>query len=184
MNRATANQLRTNIGYVIQEGGLFPHLTAWQNATLMARHLGWNSENVNGRLAELAELTQLTSAQLQRYPTELSGGQRQRVSIIRALMLDPVILLLDEPLGALDPMIRSSLQKDLREIFRRLDKTVILVTHDLPEAAMLADQIILMSDGQIVQSGSYDELEESPSEPFVTEFIRAQSPINLANQDS
>ncbi len=114
---------------------------------------------------------------LGRFPAQLSGGQRQRVGVMRALMLDPAVLLMDEPLGALDPMIRSRLQSDLREVFRRLRKTVLLVTHDMAEAAFLGESIVLMRDGRIVQQGTPQDLLERPSDPFVTEFIRAQRPL-------
>ena len=122
--------LRRRIGYVIQEGGLFPHLTARANVSLMARHLGHPANEMEARLAELCLLTRFPETALARYPVELSGGQRQRVSLMRALMLSPELLLLDEPLGALDPLVRASLQKDLKEIFSRLQQTALLVTHD------------------------------------------------------
>jgi osmoprotectant transport system ATP-binding protein len=166
--------LRPKMGYVIQEGGLFPHLTAAANVTLMARHLGWPPDRLQDRLQVLTTLTQFPPAALDRYPVQLSGGQRQRVSLMRALMLDPDVLLLDEPLGALDPMIRAHLQTDLKHIFQQLQKTVILVTHDLGEAAYLGDHIVLMRAGEIVQQGSLTELLQTPAEPFVTDFINAQ----------
>jgi osmoprotectant transport system ATP-binding protein len=174
LSPATVRAARLRIGYVIQEGGLFPHFTARENATLMARHLGWVPARVEDRTRELADLVHLSKEALDRYPVELSGGQRQRVSLMRALMLDPSILLLDEPLGALDPMIRSDLQTDLRVIFRALGKTVVLVTHDLAEAQYLGDRIVLMRDGTIVQQGSLAEIVSKPAEPFVTQFIQAQ----------
>jgi osmoprotectant transport system ATP-binding protein len=167
-------KLRQRMGYVIQDGGLFPHLTARENVTLMARYLGWNGEKLERRLQELTVLTQFPPAGLDLYPVQLSGGQRQRVSLMRALMLDPDVLLMDEPLGALDPMIRANLQADLRRIFRGLGKTVVLVTHDLREAAFFADQIVLMDHGAIIQEGRIEELTRSPATPFVTQFIRAQ----------
>ena len=131
---ASAPQLRRRLGYVIQDGGLFPHLTARDNVIIMARYLGWLAERIHSRLVELAELTRFPAQALERFPAQLSGGQRQRVSLMRALMLDPEMILLDEPLGALDPMVRADLQTDLREIFRSLAKTVVMVTHDLAEA--------------------------------------------------
>jgi len=170
----TAMSLRRRMGYVIQEGGLFPHLTAEGNAALMARYLGWEQKRVSGRLKELAALTHFPVELLSRYPAQLSGGQRQRISLMRALMMDPAFLLLDEPLGALDPMIRAELQRDLREIFRRLQKTVVLVTHDLGEAAYLGEQIFLLRDGTIIQHGSPEELLESPADDFAAEFVNAQ----------
>ncbi len=166
--------LRRRIGYVIQEGGLFPHLTARSNVTLLARHVGWQGPKITSRVAELAELVHLDSDRLDQYPVQLSGGQRQRVSLMRALMLDPDVLLLDEPLGALDPMIRSYLQSDLRNIFQSLHKTVVLVTHDLNEAAFLGDHIVLLRSGEVVQQGSIDDLCDRPVDPFVREFINAQ----------
>ena len=171
---ANAKSLRRRMGYVIQEGGLFPHLTGRANAALMARHLDWSRERIDARIEELTRLVQLDPDRLAQYPTELSGGQRQRVSLMRALMLDPDVLLLDEPLGALDPMIRADLQDDLRDIFRRLGKTVVFVTHDIGEAAFFGDQIALLRQGQIEQSGAMATLLDDPASPFVTDFIQAQ----------
>lgn len=166
--------LRPRIGYVIQEGGLFPHLTARDNILLMARYLGKSREEMRIRLLELCDLTRFPENLLSRYPIELSGGQRQRVSLMRALMLSPELLLLDEPLGALDPLVRASLQKELKEIFTRLRQTALFVTHDLPEAAYFGDEIVLMNEGRIVQQGSLVDLREKPANDFVREFINAQ----------
>src|SRR3982075_4187160 len=172
--------LRRRIGYVIQEGGLFPHLTARANILLMARHLGIPESESRQRLVELCVLTRFSENLLGHYPVELSGGQRQRVSLMRALMLSPELLLLDEPLGALDPLVRAALQQDLREIFARLQQTALLVTHDLAEAAYFGDEIVLMNEGHIVQRGSIVDLRERPSSDFVCEFINAQrSLVNL-----
>ncbi len=167
-------QTRHHIGYMIQDGGLFPHLSVRGNVSLMAMRLGWTSARVNERLYELADLTHLARDLIDRFPTQLSGGQRQRVALMRALFLDPEVLLLDEPMGALDPLIRAELQQELRTIFRRLDKTVLLVTHDIGEASFLGDQIFLLKDGQIVQRGTMEELVRTPADPFVSEFIHAQ----------
>ena len=173
-----ADQQRHAIGYVIQDGGLFPHLTAAQNVSLLARHLGKPSSEITSRMSELAQMVQLPEESLSRYPSGLSGGQRQRVGLMRALMLDPPLLLLDEPLGALDPITRSELQAQLKDIFAKLNKTVVLVTHDMGEAAYFGDTIILMRSGQIVQAGTLDDLLHRPSEKYVTDFIRAQrSPL-------
>src|SRR6266480_990136 len=166
--------VRRRIGYVIQEGGLFPHLTARGNILLMARHLGRADNEMRARLSELCGVTRFTENLLGRYPLELSGGQRQRVSLMRALMLSPELLLLDEPLGALDPLVRAALQKDLKEIFARLRQTALLVTHDLAEAAYLGDEIVLMHEGRIVQKGSLADLQRNPAGNFVSEFINAQ----------
>jgi osmoprotectant transport system ATP-binding protein len=172
-----ADVVRRRIGYVIQEGGLFPHLTARANVLLMARHIGTSPEDMHSRLLELCELTRFSENLLARYPVELSGGQRQRVSLMRALMLSPELLLLDEPLGALDPLVRASLQKDLKEIFARLAQTVLFVTHDLAEASYFADEMVLMNDGHIVQKGTIIDLRERPGDAFVSEFINAQRGI-------
>jgi osmoprotectant transport system ATP-binding protein len=175
---ATIQSLRLKMGYVIQEGGLFPHLTAADNVALVARStLRWTEQAIRLRLEELSNLVQLPPELLRRYPSQLSGGQRQRVGLMRALMLDPALLLMDEPLGALDPMIRSQLQEDLKAIFQRLKRTVLLVTHDMGEAAYFGDEIALMRDGRIVQKGTLDSLLHHPVHPFVTEFIRAQRPL-------
>jgi osmoprotectant transport system ATP-binding protein len=169
--------LRHRIGYVIQEGGLFPHLTARANVALMARHLGKSQEEIRKRLLQLCDLTRFPENLLPRYPGELSGGQRQRVSLMRALMLSPELLLLDEPLGALDPLVRASLQTDLKEIFGRLGQTVLFVTHDLAEAIYFSDEVVLMNAGRIVQKGTISDMREKPADPFVSEFIHAQRGI-------
>jgi osmoprotectant transport system ATP-binding protein len=166
--------LRRKMGYVIQEGGLFPHLRAGDNVTLMAHHLKWDAARIRKRLLDLAEIAHFPVDGLNRFPAQISGGQRQRVSLMRALMLDPDVLILDEPLGALDPMIRADLQTDLKLIFGSLKKTVILVTHDMNEAAFFGDLIVLLRDGVIVQAGSIEEFLRTPADPFVTHFITAQ----------
>jgi osmoprotectant transport system ATP-binding protein len=173
VNRANAMRVRRQIGYVIQDGGLFPHLSARDNVTLLARHLGRKKDRLAARLGELSALVRLDSKLLERYPAELSGGERQRVGMMRALMLDPPLLLLDEPMGALDPMVRAGLQRDLKSIFSELAKTVLLVTHSLDEAAYLAHEVALMREGRVVQRGRMQELVES-SDPFVREFVEAQ----------
>jgi osmoprotectant transport system ATP-binding protein len=174
MTAQNSRQLRQGIGYVIQDGGLFPHLTAAGNVALMAEHLGWEREKIRARVLELAGLVQLPADLLRRFPAEMSGGQRQRVGIMRSLMLDPPLLIFDEPMGALDPLVRFHLQGDLRNIFSRLNKTVLLVTHDMGEAAFLAEEIALLKDGRVVQQGSYEDLVNAPADPFVSEFLRAQ----------
>lgn len=174
LNADTLPALRLRIGYVIQDGGLFPHLTASANVALMARHLRWDEARVAQREAELAELVQLPAGLLRRYPLELSGGQRQRVCLMRALMLDPDLLLLDEPMAALDPLIRVDLQTTLGRIFSGFGKAVLLVTHDLAEAAYFAGRVALMREGRIVQRGSMRDLLDRPAESFVEQFINAQ----------
>jgi osmoprotectant transport system ATP-binding protein len=140
----------------------------------MAHHLGWDVARVTARVRELADLTRFPTDGLDRLPHHLSGGQRQRVGLMRALMLDPDALLLDEPLGALDPLVRADLQTELRDIFRALGKTVVLVTHDLGEAAFFADRVVLLKDGRVVQDGSPAALWHRPADPFVTRFVQAQ----------
>ncbi|MFQ5687953.1 MAG: ATP-binding cassette domain-containing protein [Candidatus Scalindua sp.] len=181
----TVISLRRKMGYVIQEGGLFPHLTAHENVVLMARYLGWSDERIKERLNVLTDLTHFPSEGLKRFPVQLSGGQQQRVSLMRALMLDPDVLLLDEPLGALDPMIRADLQVDLKMIFQTLGKTVVLVTHDIAEAGFFGDTITLLRDGRVLQKGTLEELIQSPADAFVTRFINAQrSPLDVTRKDS
>jgi len=174
LTRTNIPSLRQKMGYVIQEGGLFPHLTAQGNVTLMAKYVGWHSDRIQNRMNSLAELTQFPKDHWTFFPTQLSGGQKQRVSLMRALMLDPDVLLLDEPLGSLDPMIRYHLQTDLRYIFRTLQKTVVMVTHDLGEAGFFGDRIVLMREGRIVQQGTLSDFINTPKDPFVTQFIQAQ----------
>ena len=167
-------QIRQRIGYVIQEGGLFPHLTVRDNVVIMARYLQRDPAWINSRLDELAELVRLPQELMSRFPSELSGGQRQRVSLMRALMLDPELLLLDEPLGALDPMIRYELQQELKNIFSQLGKSVVMVTHDIAEAAYFSDSLVLIRRGHVVQSGTFKDLALKPADPFVKQFITAQ----------
>ena len=174
LTAANVRSIRHRMGYVIQEGGLFPHLSARDNVTLMGRYLRWPGRRIERRLDELVALTRYPREALVRFPVELSGGQRQRVSLMRALLLDPDVLLLDEPLGALDPVTRADLQADLRPLFQTLRKTVVLVTHDMAEAAFFSDTIVMLRAGRVVQQGTLVELARSPAEPFVTQFINAQ----------
>jgi osmoprotectant transport system ATP-binding protein len=170
----TIMKIRRRLGYVIQDGGLFPHLTARHNLALQSHLLRQRRDDIEKRIMELCELTKFPSSALERYPLELSGGQRQRVSLMRALMLSPELLLLDEPFAALDPLVRVNLQRELKEICARLEQTVLLVTHDLPEAAFLGDEIALMNEGRILQRGSIADLRAKPANEFVREFISAQ----------
>ncbi len=177
--------LRRKMGYVLQDGGLFPHLTAYDNVALMARYLGWDNEQIKKRLNQLTKLTHFPYEGLDRFPVQLSGGQQQRVSLMRALMLNPDVLLLDEPLGALDPMIRADLQVDLKRIFQKLGKTVVMVTHDIAEAGFFGDVITLLRDGRILQEGTLEDLVQSPADSFVTRFINAQrSPLETMGRES
>jgi len=179
LDAANVLSARRQMGYVVQDGGLFPHLTAAQNVELLARHLRWDAGRIDARRNELVELTRFPADALERYPAQLSGGQRQRVGLMRALFLDPELLLLDEPLGAIDPLVRAELQDDLSAIFARLDKAVIVVTHDLAEAAFFARRLVLLRRGRVVQQGSIETLLRAPAEPFVTHFVEAQRRLTI-----
>lgn len=170
---------RRRIGYVVQGGALFPHLGAADNASLVARYLRWEPPRIARRLGELATLARLSPDALSRFPRALSGGQAQRVSLMRALFLDPEVLLLDEPLGALDPLTRADLQTDLRRAFDDLGKTVVFVTHDLAEAAFFSRRLVLLRDGRIAQEGALEDLARAPADPFVARFVSAQRSLVL-----
>jgi osmoprotectant transport system ATP-binding protein len=161
------------IGYVPQEGGLFPHMTARHNVTIIARLRGWKEAALTQRLGELCHLVDLDPAILDNYPHELSGGQKQRVAIMRAAFMDPPVMLLDEPMGALDPIVRQSLQQEFKSIFSKLNKTVVIVTHDLSEAVFLADEMTLLHNGRVIQTGTYKDFVKSPKDPFVNLFVNA-----------
>jgi osmoprotectant transport system ATP-binding protein len=163
-----------SMGYVVQEGGLYPHLTAYRNVALAAEVQKWPKQRIHARVQELAEMVGFDAAILQHYPGQLSGGQRQRVGLIRSLVLDPPLLLFDEPLGALDPVVRADLQGQLKAIFTTLRKTVVLVTHDIREAAIFGDTVTLMTAGRVVQRGTFADLALRPADPFVTAFLQAQ----------
>jgi osmoprotectant transport system ATP-binding protein len=174
LNRDTLMEIHRRMAYVIQSGDLFPHLTARQNILLVAGESRCGIGEITARVEELCLMARFPRHLLDRYPIELSGGEQRRVSLIRALMLKPDILLLDEPLGALDPMVRAGLLKDLKTLFERANTTVIMVTHNLVEAARLGDWIVLVNAGRVVQQGPFCELSSCPAEPFVSEFFRAQ----------
>lgn len=163
--------LRRKIGYVIQQIGLFPHMTIEQNITLVPRLLKWSVENRRKRAEELLELVDMTPDYLDRYPHELSGGQKQRIGVLRALAADQPLILMDEPFGALDPITRDSLQTEFKKLQKRLGKTIVFVTHDMDEALKLADRIVIMRAGRIVQFDTPDEILRNPANDFVEEFI-------------
>jgi osmoprotectant transport system ATP-binding protein len=175
VTRSSRAGLVRGMGYVVQDGGLYPHLTAYRNVTLPTEAHGWDPSRAAPRVAELGAMVGLDEETLRLYPRELSGGQRQRVGLMRALVLDPPVLLLDEPLGALDPIVRAELQGQLGRLFASLGKTVILVTHDIREAALLGSAITLMHAGRVVQQGTFSDLLERPTSPFVTQFLTAQT---------
>ena len=164
-----------NLAMVFQNYALYPHLTVYENIAFPLRLAKAPDSEVDEKVRAASATLELDE-HLERKPGNLSGGQRQRVALMRALFLDPEVLLLDEPLGALDSRIRSGLQTDLRDVFQDLGKTVVMVTHDMGEAAFFADVIVLLRDGRVVQKGAFKELIEAPVEPWVTEFIAAQRP--------
>ncbi|MGH2614842.1 MAG: ABC transporter ATP-binding protein [Thermomicrobiales bacterium] len=164
--------LRRGIGYVIQQGGLFPHFTVADNVAVVPRLLGWPRQQRRQRAEELLALVGLEPGLFaDRYPRELSGGQQQRVGVARALAADPPIVLMDEPFGAVDPITRKQLQRELRRIQAEVRKTIVFVTHDISEAFLLGDRIVLMAEGRIVQNGTPADLLRNPADPFVTAFI-------------
>lgn len=168
------NELIEKSGYVIQEGGLFPHMDIRKNLIIRAEHRKWSTDRINKKLDELLSLVSLNKDILSRYPAEVSGGQRQRISLARALFCEPELLLMDEPLGALDPITRYDLQFDLKKLFTELNKTVLLVTHDLSEAFYLGDSIALLHEGKIIQTGRPNEFIHHPSTEYVKKFVGSQ----------
>jgi len=169
--------LRRGIGYVIQEAGLLPHMTVAQNVALVPRLLGWPEDRQRARVHELLTLLGLEPDRVASLPpAQLSGGQRQRVGLARALAADPPVLLMDEPFGALDPLTRRRVQDEFRDLQGRLRKSVVLVTHDVPEALRLADEVAVMDRGRVVQRGTPREIREAPQAGFVRDFVAAALP--------
>ncbi len=165
-------RLRRSIGYVIQKGGLFPHLSVARNVGLLCRLEGWDRERTDHRVRELLELVNLPAEEFaHRLPRELSGGQQQRVGVARALALDPRIVLMDEPFGALDPITREQLHEEFLSLEAKVRKTILLVTHDLAEAFKLGDRIALMDRGRLIQVGTRESLCERPANGFVADFV-------------
>ncbi|MGG3571458.1 betaine/proline/choline family ABC transporter ATP-binding protein [Bacillus gobiensis] len=164
-------ELRRKIGYVIQQIGLFPHMTIQENISLVPKLLKWPEEKRRDRAEKLLKLVDMGSEYLNRHPYELSGGQQQRIGVLRALAAEPPLILMDEPFGALDPITRDSLQEEFKKLQQRLDKTIVFVTHDMDEAIKLADRIVILKAGEIVQVGTPDEILRNPANDFVEEFI-------------
>ena len=182
-------KIRLQMGYVIQEGGLFPHLTAQENIALMAQHRGWSDAAIKKRCKDLLDMVRLPADTLTRYPMQLSGGQRQRIALMRALMLEPSILLLDEPFAALDPLVRREIQRDVRHIIAELRITTLLVTHDIREAEFFStgetkgetrnntsdeahqNAVVILQQGKIVQQGTMRSLRHAPANAFVEAFL-------------
>ena len=167
-----AQDLRRRMGYAIQSIGLFPHWTVEENIATVPRLLKWPKVKIRDRVTELLKLLNLDPKQFRhRYPHQLSGGQQQRVGVARALASDPEVLLMDEPFGALDPVTRATLQEEVARIHKMTHRTIVLVTHDIDEALALADRIVLLNDGQVVQQGTPLELLTRPATPFVRDFF-------------
>jgi osmoprotectant transport system ATP-binding protein len=174
VTQADPVELRRHIGYVIQQIGLFPHMTIAQNVATVPKLLGWEPARIKARVAEMLELVGLDPGQfLERYPRHLSGGQRQRVGVARALAADPPVMLMDEPFGAVDPIVRGRLQEEFLAILKRLKKTVILVTHDIDEAIRMGDVVAILKDGRLVQYDTPDRLLAAPANDFVADFVGA-----------
>jgi osmoprotectant transport system ATP-binding protein len=176
LTRASCGRLRLRMGYVVQEGGLFPHLLVGEGAALVAAHLGWSVARREERLLELGRLVGVAPELFQRYPFQLSGGQRQRMGLVRALMLDPEVLLFDEPFAALDPVSAARLEDDLLGVINALGKTLMMVTHDIGQAARIGHEIAVVHEGRLLQRGTYAALAKEPAHPFVTELLRAHRP--------
>lgn len=164
-------ELRRKIGYVIQQIGLFPHMTIQQNISLVPKLLKWPEQQRKERARELLKLVDMGPEYVDRYPHELSGGQQQRIGVLRALAAEPPLILMDEPFGALDPITRDSLQEEFKKLQKTLHKTIVFVTHDMDEAIKLADRIVILKAGEIVQIGTPDDILRNPADEFVEEFI-------------
>lgn len=167
-------RLRRSMGYVIQKGGLFPHFTVAKNVGLLCDLEGWNKKDIRRRVEELLELVNLPPGEFaERFPHELSGGQQQRIGVARALALDPKIILMDEPFGALDPITRQQLHAEFLKLEEQVKKTILFVTHDLAEGFKLADRVALMDAGRLLQVGTEDDFRHRPASGFVADFVKS-----------
>jgi osmoprotectant transport system ATP-binding protein len=171
INEQDSVELRRSIGYVIQQIGLMPHMTIKDNIVLVGTLLKWPKQKKEERALELIKLVGLPAEYLNKYPHELSGGQQQRIGVLRALAANPPLILMDEPFGALDPITRDSLQEEFKKLQKELGKTIIFVTHDMDEALKLADKVVIMKDGEVVQADTPDEILRNPANDFVEEFL-------------
>ena len=172
--------LRRHIGYVIQNVGLFPHMTVADNIATVPRLLGWSASRIQARVETLLELVGLDARQYaSRFPAALSGGQRQRVGVARALAADPPVMLMDEPFGAIDPLVRGRLQTEFKQILQRVKKTVIIVTHDLDEAIKMGDRIAIMREGHLCQYAPPAEVLSAPADEFVAAFVGSDAALKL-----
>ncbi|BET53653.1 choline ABC transporter ATP-binding protein OpuBA [Bacillus subtilis] len=176
-------ELRRKIGYVIQQIGLFPHMTIQQNISLVPKLLKWPEQQRKERARELLKLVDMGPEYLDRYPHELSGGQQQRIGVLRALAAEPPLILMDEPFGALDPITRDSLQEEFKKLQKTLHKTIVFVTHDMDEAIKLADRIVILKAGEIVQVGTPNDILRNPADEFVEEFIGKERLIQSSSPD-
>ncbi|ADM39351.1 choline ABC transporter ATP-binding protein OpuBA [Bacillus spizizenii ATCC 6633 = JCM 2499] len=176
-------ELRRKIGYVFQQIGLFPHMTIQQNISLVPKLLKWPEQHRKERARELLKLVDMGPEYLDRYPHELSGGQQQRIGVLRALAAEPPLILMDEPFGALDPITRDSLQEEFKKLQKTLHKTIVFVTHDMDEAIKLADRIVILKAGEIVQVGTPDDILRNPADEFVEEFIGKERLIQSSSPD-
>ncbi|PKH24424.1 ATP-binding protein [Enterobacterales bacterium CwR94] len=180
IRRIDARALRRRMGYAIQSIGLFPHWTVEKNIATVPALLGWSREKISARVSELLILLGLDDSFRQRRPHQLSGGQQQRIGVARALAADPEVLLMDEPFGALDPVTRATLQQEVARIHQLSGRTIVLVTHDIDEALFLADKLVLMDEGRIVQQGTPWQLLTQPASDFVRDFFgRAELGVRL-----
>ena len=178
-------ELRRRLGYVIQRIGLMPHLTIADNISFVLRFMGQPPAARRARAAELLEMVGLAPEEyLDRFPAELSGGQQQRIGVLRALAHDPDIILMDEPFGALDPLMREQLQEEFKRLLRTVSKTIVFVTHDMDEALLMADVIVLMKDGQIVQVAPPEDMLRNPADEFVASFIGRHRVLRQASEVS
>tara|TARA_R110002073_G_scaffold205_5_gene2641 strand:- start:10 stop:696 length:687 start_codon:yes stop_codon:yes gene_type:complete len=164
-------RLRRSMGYAVQGAGLFPHLTIFENVTLIARLEGWSVEKVEARYQYLFELMNLDPLFSDRYPNSLSGGQQQRASLCRAMMLNPPLMLLDEPFSALDPITRRGIHEEFQKLQKSESRTMILVTHDMAEAARLSDHLVILKDGEIVQQGTLESISDHPADEYVASLL-------------
>jgi len=172
ISEESPEKLRRNIGYVIQHIGLFPHMNIRQNVSVVPRMLNWDAERISERVVFLLDLVGLQKIDPNTYPDKLSGGQQQRVGLARALAADPDIILMDEPFGSLDPITRSEIRSEFRNLEEIIHKTIVLVTHDVVEAWELADIVYILDQGKVQQSGSPRDLIWNPTNSFISDFLR------------
>ncbi len=195
INSFKLGDLRRRMGYAIQSVGLFPHWTVERNIATVPQMLGWSRQKISARVATLLQLFDLDpETYRKRYPHQLSGGQQQRVGVARALAADPDVLLMDEPFGALDPLVRASLQMEMKRVQQASEKTIVMVTHDIDEALLLATKIVMLDGGRIVQTGTPLEFLASPANASVADFVgrsdvgikllSLQSAMSLARRES